>query len=119
MKYHFCHGEHEEKNKDENVSCDLSRHASRDEEMAKAPEGMKTKDANGKGIKGLQFKIQISTLDCTGCGVCVEVCPAKTKALAMSPIHEEIEKGEIKNSEYLFNEVTYKDNLVEKNNAKN
>ncbi len=90
-----------------------------EEEMANAPEGLKTKDAVGKGLTGLQYKIQISTLDCTGCGVCVEVCPAKTKALKMSPIHEEIEKGEIKNSEYLFNEVTYKDNLVEKNNAKN
>ena len=90
-----------------------------EEEMANAPEGLKTLDARGKGLEGLAYKIQISTLDCTGCGVCVEVCPAKTKALAMSPIHEEIEKGEIKNSEYLFNEVTYKDNLVGKNNAKN
>jgi pyruvate-ferredoxin/flavodoxin oxidoreductase len=90
-----------------------------EEEMANAPEGLKTKKAVGKGLDGLQYKIQISTLDCTGCGVCVEVCPAKTKALAMSPIHEEIEKGEIDNSEYLFNKVTYKDNLVGKNNAKN
>mgnify|MGYP003890658177 CR=1 FL=1 len=90
-----------------------------EEEMAAAPEGLTTKKAVGKGLEGLQYKIQISTLDCTGCGVCVEVCPAKTKALAMSPIQDEIEKGEINNSEYLFNEVTYKDNLVGKNNAKN
>lgn len=89
------------------------------EEMAAAPEGMSTVDARGKGLEGLQYKIQISTLDCTGCGVCVEVCPAKTKALAMSPIGDEIEKGEINNSEYLFNEVTYKDNLVPKTNPKN
>jgi pyruvate-ferredoxin/flavodoxin oxidoreductase len=90
-----------------------------EEEMANAPEGLTTLKARGKGLEGLEYKIQISTLDCTGCGVCVEVCPAKTKALAMSPIHEEIEKGEITNSEYLFEEVTYKDNLVGKNNAKN
>lgn len=90
-----------------------------DEEMAAAPEGLVTKKAVGKGLQGLSYKIQISTLDCTGCGVCVEVCPAKTKALAMSPIADEIEKGEIQNSEYLFNEVTYKDNLVGKTNAKN
>jgi pyruvate-ferredoxin/flavodoxin oxidoreductase len=91
-----------------------------EEEMENAPEGMKTKKAVGKGLQGLAYKIQISTLDCTGCGVCVEVCPAKTKALAMSPIHEEIEKGEIENSNYLFNEVTYKDNLVDKTqNTKN
>jgi pyruvate-ferredoxin/flavodoxin oxidoreductase len=91
-----------------------------EEEMAAAPEGLKTKNAVGKGLQGLQYKIQISTLDCTGCGVCVEVCPAKTKALAMSPIGEEIEKGEVKNAEYLFNQVTYKDNLIDKMaNAKN
>ena len=91
-----------------------------EEEMANAPEGMKTKKAVGKALAGLQYKIQISTLDCTGCGVCVEVCPAKTKALAMSPIHEEMEKGEIQNSEYLFNKVSYKDTLMDKKaNAKN
>ncbi len=90
-----------------------------EEELAGAPEGLTTKKAVGKGLQGLAYKIQISTLDCTGCGVCVEICPAKTKALAMSPIAEEIEKGEIQNSEYLFNDVTYKDNLVAKTNAKN
>jgi len=91
-----------------------------EEEMAAAPEGLVTKKAVGKALTGLQYKIQISTLDCTGCGVCVEVCPAKTKALAMSPIHVEIEKGEIQNAEYLFNEVTYKDTLMDKKqNAKN
>jgi len=91
-----------------------------EEEMENAPEGMKTLDAKGKGLEGLQYKIQISTLDCTGCGVCVSVCPAKPeKALKMSPIGEEIEKGEIDNSRYLFNEVTPKDNLVKKTNAKN
>ncbi|AIO18688.1 Pyruvate-flavodoxin oxidoreductase [Candidatus Izimaplasma bacterium HR1] len=91
-----------------------------EEEMANAPEGMKTKKAVGKALVGLQYKIQISTLDCTGCSVCVEVCPAKTKALAMSPIHEEMEKGEIQNTEYLFNKVSYKDTLMDKKaNAKN
>ncbi|MBN2604391.1 MAG: 4Fe-4S dicluster domain-containing protein, partial [Bacilli bacterium] len=90
-----------------------------EEEMANAPEGLITKKANGKGLEGLQYKIQISTLDCTGCGVCVQVCPAKEKALVMTPIHEEIEKGEVQNAEYLFNHVTYKDSLVGKDNAKN
>ncbi len=90
-----------------------------EEEMEKAPEGMKTLDARGKGINDLKYKIQISTLDCTGCGVCVTVCPAKPKALKLSPIGDEIEKGEIENAEYLFNEVTPKDNLVQKTNAKN
>ena len=91
-----------------------------DEELENGPDDMTTIDARGKGISGLHYKIQISTLDCTGCGVCVEACPAKTKALAMSPIGEEIEKGEVQNAEYLFNEVTYKDELVNKTqNSKN
>lgn len=91
-----------------------------DEEMKAAPEGMKTLDARGKGIDEMKYKIQISTLDCTGCGVCVSVCPAKPeKALKLSPIGEEIEKGEVENTEYLFNKVTPKDNLVKMNNAKN
>ncbi len=90
-----------------------------EEEMAKAPKGMETIKARGKGLEGLEYRIQISTLDCTGCGVCVEICPSKTKSLEMSPISEEIEKGEIENTEYLYNEVTYKDNLVPKTNAKN
>ncbi|TVP96540.1 MAG: pyruvate:ferredoxin (flavodoxin) oxidoreductase [Acholeplasmatales bacterium] len=90
-----------------------------DEELEQAPEGLKTLKARGKGLEGLHYKIQISTLDCTGCGVCVQVCPAKTKALEISPIGLEIERGEVENSRYLFNEVTYKDHLIDKNTAKN
>ena len=91
-----------------------------EEEMANAPDDMAVLDARGKGLEGLKYRIQISTLDCTGCGVCVSVCPAKPeKALAMSPIGDEIEKGEIEKAKYVFEEVTPKDNLVKKTNAKN
>ncbi|MCK5762317.1 MAG: 2-oxoacid:acceptor oxidoreductase family protein, partial [Candidatus Izimaplasma sp.] len=90
-----------------------------EEEMANAPEGLSTKKPTGKGFDGLRYKIQISTLDCTGCGVCVEVCPSKEKSLVMSPIADEIAKGEIQNAEYLFDHVSYKDNLVKKTNVKN
>ena len=34
----------------------------------------------------MQFRIQVSPLDCTGCGNCAEVCPAKDKALVMKPL---------------------------------
>ncbi len=54
-----------------------------EEEMAKAPKDLKTLKAIPKTFDGLQFRIQISPLDCTGCGVCVDVCPAKTKALQL------------------------------------
>ena len=91
-----------------------------DDEFNAAPEGIDTLDARGKGIEGLKYRIQVSTLDCTGCGVCVTVCPVKPeKALKMNPIGEEISMGEIERSEYFYHHVTPKDHLVEKNNAKN
>lgn len=57
-----------------------------DEELADAPETFETKPAVGKALKGLNFRIQVNTLDCQGCGNCEDVCPAKTKALVMQPI---------------------------------
>ncbi|MFW5892654.1 MAG: pyruvate:ferredoxin (flavodoxin) oxidoreductase [Bacillota bacterium] len=90
-----------------------------DEEMENAPEGLQTIDARGKGIDDLQYKIQISTLDCTGCGVCVSVCPSNPKSLEMEPIGDAIERGEVENAKYLYEEVSPKDNLVKKTNAKN
>ena len=48
-----------------------------EEEAANAPEGMLSKDAIG--AKGLKFHMAVSPLDCTGCGNCAQVCPAKEK----------------------------------------
>ena len=50
------------------------------------PEGFEAKPAMGKEYAGYEFRIQISPLDCTGCGNCFEVCPAKPKALLMKPL---------------------------------
>ncbi len=54
--------------------------------MKDAPEGYVTKPATGKEFAGMQYRIQISPMDCTGCSNCAEVCPAKTKALEMEPL---------------------------------
>ncbi|HPY37174.1 MAG TPA: pyruvate:ferredoxin (flavodoxin) oxidoreductase, partial [Clostridia bacterium] len=51
------------------------------EALKDAPDGYVTVDATGKEFTGLKFRIQISPLDCTGCGNCADVCPAKNKAL--------------------------------------
>jgi len=84
-------------------------------EMANAPEGTKALKAIGKGFEGLQYSLQISTLDCTGCEVCVNQCPApKGKALKMVPIEEAIQNNQAEVAKYFFNEVSYKDNLVDK-----
>ncbi|NCB10243.1 MAG: 4Fe-4S dicluster domain-containing protein, partial [Erysipelotrichia bacterium] len=57
-----------------------------EEERQTAPEGFKTVKAKGKGLEELYFRMQVSPLDCMGCGVCENVCPAKGKALIMKPI---------------------------------
>lgn len=57
-----------------------------EEEKAKAPEGMATIKMNGKGFEGLEYRIQVSPLDCMGCGNCADICLSKDKALVMKPI---------------------------------
>jgi len=47
-----------------------------------APEGFEAVDARGKDFPDMQFRLQIAPDDCTGCGVCVDVCPAKNKEAA-------------------------------------
>mgnify|MGYP002569804714 FL=1 len=57
-----------------------------EEELAAAPEAFVAVDAKGKEVKGLKYRMQVSTMDCTGCGNCADVCPAKEKALVMEPL---------------------------------
>lgn len=63
-----------------------------EDEAANAPEGTPVKDA--VGAKGLKFHLAVSPLDCTGCGNCVQVCPAKDKALAMKKIATQLPKAD-------------------------
>ena len=91
-----------------------------DEELESAPTGVKNHvlDAKGKELKGLKYKIQVSTLDCTGCELCAEICPTKEKSLVMVPINQELDNDEQANADYLFQKVTYKDDLVKKSTVK-
>ena len=59
-----------------------------DAEAAAAPEGFQSKQMIGKGNENYKFAIIASVLDCTGCGSCANVCPAKNKALEMIPIDD-------------------------------
>ncbi|NLW24251.1 MAG: pyruvate:ferredoxin (flavodoxin) oxidoreductase [Clostridia bacterium] len=81
-----------------------------EEEKKNAPKGFITKAAIGKQLAGLEYRIQVSPLDCTGCGSCAQVCPAKGKALVMKPVEEQVAK-EKDNWEYAVNHVSIKDNL--------
>ena len=87
-----------------------------EEEMANAPEGTVVINPIGKGFEGLKYSIQISTLDCTGCEVCVNTCPGKKgeKALKMVPIADALENKQEKIAKYFFDGVSYKDFLVDK-----
>lgn len=86
-----------------------------EEENANKPEGFQTIKANGKGLDNLQYKIQVSVLDCTGCGNCANVCPAKEKALTMVPLGEELEES--KNWDYAM-KLSPKEELMEDNTVK-
>jgi pyruvate-ferredoxin/flavodoxin oxidoreductase len=70
----------------------LSVHSSDGTEV-ESSDGSKFFDAKGKGMEGMKFTIQVSTLDCTECGVCVQVCTTPKKSLAMVPICDELAKG--------------------------
>ncbi len=88
-----------------------------EEERDNAPEGMKTLKPMGKGMEGLEYRLQVSPLDCTGCGVCAEVCPAPEKALVMEPF-EDVLEAEKDNWEYVSDNVTYKEDVMDKYSVK-
>ena len=50
------------------------------EELADAPEGFKSSPARWRELPDQQYTLQVSVEDCTGCNLCVEVCPAKDKS---------------------------------------
>jgi pyruvate-ferredoxin/flavodoxin oxidoreductase len=82
-----------------------------EDEIKKAPEGFKVLKAMGKGLEEYGYRIQISPLDCTGCGNCADVCPAKGKALVMKPAEEELE-NQVDNWEYAMT-ITEKKDLMD------
>ena len=57
---------------------------------AEKPASFETKAMIGN--KGYDFRIQVSPLDCMGCGVCANICPAKEKALEMVPLGSVVEE---------------------------
>jgi pyruvate-ferredoxin/flavodoxin oxidoreductase len=65
-----------------------------------APESFVAKAFRSKDIEGYYLTIQVAPDDCTGCGVCVDVCPAKSKtevrhkAINMEPVleHRDVER---------------------------
>jgi len=83
-----------------------------EKEMKNLPEGFDTITAKGKGFEGHEFRIQVSVLDCTGCGNCADICPSKEKSLVMKPLDTQLDQ--VERFDHLDGKVTYKEDLVEK-----
>ncbi len=69
-----------------------------DEEVMDAPENFDTIDAELTDLDHYSYRIQVSPLDCVGCGTCVNICPTKKKSLEMVPAATQ--EKEIENWEY-------------------
>ena len=82
------------------------------EEKAAAPKAFQTQKAKGMGLENYEFRIQISTMDCTGCGNCADVCPAKPKALVMKKLATQTPE-QVPNWAYAVRKVSYKGDLFE------
>ncbi len=97
------------------------------EEKAKAPEGVAYLTPVGKGLEGLDYTLSLSTLDCTGCGVCITVCPGKKnketgvveKALVPTSIQKAVAANGPQKADYFYNNVTYKTEVTGTENVKN
>lgn len=81
-------------------------------EKEAAPDTFRTQPAKGKGLEDYAFRIQISTMDCTGCGNCADICPADPKALVMKKLATQTQ-SEVPNWDYAVSRVSDKGSLFE------
>jgi pyruvate-ferredoxin/flavodoxin oxidoreductase len=59
------------------------------EELSASPVAINAIDLK-PAVGDYKFTISVSALDCTGCGSCVNVCPAKEKAITMTPLDDAV-----------------------------
>ncbi|MDC7221116.1 MAG: pyruvate:ferredoxin (flavodoxin) oxidoreductase [Spirochaetales bacterium] len=75
-------------------------------DLDKAPASFNTVDYKASKDKPLKYKVQVFVEDCQGCGVCLETCPSKNKALVWGSLEEERTAGENAN-EAFFETLPY------------
>ncbi len=85
-----------------------------DEELEGAPKSFATLEARGKELKGLKYRIQVYPQDCLGCGSCADTCPAKTKALEMRPLDQEL-PDQRQNLAFAEENISIKNSLMPRN----
>ena len=71
-----------------------------------------------KGTKDLKFTLGWSLMDCTGCGSCAEVCPARNKAITMAPEEEHYMHAQQAKFDYLYKNVDEKETPFKENSVK-
>jgi pyruvate-ferredoxin/flavodoxin oxidoreductase len=86
-----------------------------EEEEKSAPKDFETKKA--AGMMQMYFRIQVSPMDCTGCGNCADICPSKEKALVMKDFHTQREK-QIENWAYAVESVGEKPVNIQRETVK-
>lgn len=84
-------------------------------ELKAIPEGFESRKAKGGELGGLNYTIQLAPYDCTGCAVCVEMCP--DDSLEMKP-QKFSQDNHNDHWEYGLNHVSVKDTLMDKNSVK-
>jgi pyruvate-ferredoxin/flavodoxin oxidoreductase len=77
-----------------------------------SPLGWQTMEAKGRGWEGMKYTLQVAPEDCTGCGVCVETCPAyakdasgqktERKAINMAPLTDDLRLMEAAKWDYFL-----------------
>ena len=77
-----------------------------EKEVASVPALCKKTKMTGKGLDAYQYSVTISPLDCSGCGICANICPAKEKALVMKPLESQLPMQPVYNQ--LFEQVAEK-----------
>ncbi len=85
-------------------------------EAEAAASGAEWKQGLGE-TKEYKFRIQVSPLDCTGCNNCVDVCPAKEKALVMKPLESQMKQAG--NWDYITKNIGYKEVVDKTKSVKN
>ncbi len=85
-----------------------------EEEMKIVGEDTPVQNVKGK-LSDYKYRMQVSPLDCTGCGNCVDVCPAPEKALVMESLESQMHED--KRWDLISKNVTYKENLVKKDSS--